>query len=86
MARTARKHSDISSVDALWALIQSQTSSVRETLYKRVIEAEEKRKTQQQEEFVRKSLTKALAELNDAKDNIKRLPNARDLFEIMDAK
>ncbi len=76
----------ISSVDALWALIQSQTSSVRETLYKRVIEAEEKRKTQQQEEFVRKSLTKALAELNDAKDNIERLPNARDLFEIMDAK
>ena len=75
-----------SSVDALWALIQSQTSSVRETLYKRIIEAEEKRKTQQQEEFVRKSLTKALAELNDAKDNIERLPNARDLFEIMDAK
>ena len=55
-------------------------------MYKRIIEAEEKRKTQQQEEFVRKSLTKALAELNDAKDNIERLPNARDLFEIMDAK
>lgn len=76
----------ISTVDALWTLIQSQTSSVRDALYKRVLEAEEKRKTSQQEECVKKSLTRAFSELADVGGNLDNLPDARDLFKIMDAK
>lgn len=78
--------SNISSVDALWALIQSQTKTVKEALYKKVLAAEEKRKTSQQEEFVRKSLTQAFTELNNAKGNLDQLPDARELFKMMDEK
>ena len=76
--------SNISPVDALWALIQSQTKTVKEALYKKVLAAEEKRKTSQQEEFVRKSLTQAFTELNNAKGNLDQLPDARELFKMMD--
>ena len=75
--------SNISPVDALWALIQSQTKTVKEALYKKVLAAEEKRKTSQQEEFVRKSLTQAFTELNNAKGNLDQLPDARELFKMM---
>lgn len=78
--------SNISPVDALWALIQSQTKTVKEALYKKVLAAEEKRKTSQQEEFVRKSLTQAFTELNNAKGNLDQLPDARELFKMMDEK
>ena len=78
--------SNISPVDALWALIQSQTKTVKEALYKKVLAAEEKRKTSQQEEFVRNSLTQAFTELNNAKGNLDQLPDARELFKMMDEK
>ena len=78
--------SNISPADALWALIQSQTKTVKEALYKKVLAAEEKRKTSQQEEFVRKSLTQAFTELNNAKGNLDQLPDARELFKMMDEK
>ena len=78
--------SNISPVDALWALIQSQTKTVKEALYKKVLAAEEKKKTSQQEEFVRKSLTQAFTELNNAKGNLDQLPDARELFKMMDEK
>lgn len=78
--------SNISSADALWALIQSQTNSVREALYKKVLAAEEKRKTKQQEKYVSKSLNQAFTELNNAKDDLDQLPDARDLFKMMDEK
>ena len=78
--------SNISPVDALWALIQSQTKTVKEALYKKVLAAEEKRKTSQQEEFVRKSLTQAFTELNNAKGNLDQLPDARELFKMIDEK
>ena len=51
----------ISTVDALWTLIQSQTKTVREALAKRFIEEDVLTETQQQ--MVRRSLTKAFEEL-----------------------
>lgn len=76
--------SKISSVDALWTLIQEQTQSVRDALYHRMVETNELRKTHHQQEYVRKSLSRAFNELNDAKASNKELPDARDLFKLMD--
>ena len=75
---------NISSTDALWALIQSQTKSVREALYRRMIESENDKKTLRQQEYVRKSLKKALDELKEAKASNQNLPDARSLFKLMD--
>ena len=64
----------ISAVDALWALIQSQTKTVREALAKRFIEEDVLTETQQQ--MVRRSLTKAFEELYSGE--VKK--DARTLF------
>lgn len=76
--------SNISSVDALWTLIQGQTQSVRDALYHRMVEANKSRETNQQQEYVRKSLCRAFDELKEAKTSDKKLPDARDLFRLMD--
>lgn len=64
---------EISTVDALWVLIQSQTKAVRKALAKRLIAEEEKTKAQQA--MVKKSLAKAFDELNSgqAKHNARKL-------------
>ena len=54
--------SNISSVDALWTLIQGQTQSVKDALFRRMIEAEESKKTCQQQQYIRKSLNRAFNE------------------------
>lgn len=76
--------SNISSVDALWTLIQGQTQSVRDALYHRMVEANKSRETNQQQEYVRKSLCRAFDELKEANASDKKLPDARDLFRLMD--
>lgn len=64
---------NISTVDALWVLIQSQTKAVRKALVKRIIAEEERTKAQQA--MVKKSLTKAFDELNSgqAKHDARKL-------------
>jgi len=64
---------NISTVDALWVLIQSQTKAVRKALVKRLIAEEERTKAQQA--MVKKSLTKAFDELNSgqAKHDARKL-------------
>jgi len=64
----------ISTVDALWTLIQSQKKTVREALAKRFIEEDVLTETQQQ--MVRRSLTKAFEELYSGE--VKK--DARTLF------
>lgn len=54
---------EISPVDALWVLIQSQTKAVRKALAKRLIEEEQAAKTKQ-ETFVKDTLTRAFDELH----------------------
>ena len=65
---------EISTVDALWVLIQSQTKAVRKALAKRLLAEEEVARVQKTN--VRKSMTKAFDELNSGQ--IKH--NARELF------
>ena len=65
---------EISTVDALWVLIQSQTKAVRKALAKRLLAEEEVSRVQKAN--VRKSMTKAFDELNSSQ--IKH--NARELF------
>ena len=74
---------NISSVDALWALIQGQTQSVKDALYKRMEEANRQRKTLQQQQYVSKSLKRAFAELEEARTANMELPDATDLFKLI---
>lgn len=56
----------ISSLDALWALIQSQPKKVRDALLKRMCEADKQAETRRQEEYVRETLTRAIADVHEA--------------------
>lgn len=54
------KKREISTIDALWVLIQGQTKSVQKALAKRLLEEEQK--TKAQKTIVKQSLTKAFDE------------------------
>ena len=68
----------ISTVDALWTLIQGQTKSVQKALIKRLLE--EAPNANAQKEMVKKSLTQAFDELHSGQ--IKN--DARSLFSKSD--
>ena len=68
---------DISMVDALWALIQNQSKSVRKALVKRILDEYEQQLTMAQQQMVKDSLTRAFDELYSGKVH----HNARDLFK-----
>ena len=67
---------EISTVDALWVLIQSQTKAVRKALAKRLLAEQEK--TNSQQAMVKASLTRAFDELHSGKVHH---DDARKLFE-----
>ena len=68
------QETEISTVDALWVLIQSQTKAVRKALTQRLLAEQDKTKVQQQ--MVKESLTKAFDELHSGKVH----HDARKLF------
>lgn len=74
----------ISTTDAIWTLIVSQSKSIQKTLAKRLEAhlAEEKRMAQ--EKYVRDTLTSALNEVRKAEAEGRELPDARLLFDHMD--
>lgn len=74
----------ISTVDALWTLIMSQSKSIQKTLSKRLDAhlTEEKRLTQ--EKYVRDTLTSAINELRTAEAEGRELPDARLLIEQLE--
>ena len=65
---------DISTVDALWVLIQSQSKRVRKALIERILADQSKTKTQRR--MVEESLTRAFDELHSGKVH----HDARKLF------
>ena len=75
---------NISPADALWTLIQGQTQSVKDALYQRMKEANRQRQTSQQQQYVSKSLKRAFAELEEARTSNMELPDASDLFKLID--
>ena len=58
---------NISKVDALWVLIQSQTKAVRKALTERLLAERSKTKTKAQQQMVKDSLTRAFDELHSGK-------------------
>ena len=66
--------SEMTTVDALWVLIQSQTKAVRKALTERLLAEQDKTKVQKA--MVRESLTRAFAELHSGKVH----HDARKLF------
>lgn len=75
---------NINPADALWALIQGQTQSVKDALYQRMKEANRQRLTLQQQQYVSKSLKRAFAELEEARTSNMELPDASDLIKLID--
>ena len=65
---------EISTVDALWVLIQGQTKAVRKALMERLLA--EQSTTKSQKAMVRESLTRAFDELHSGKVH----HDARKLF------
>ena len=65
---------EISTVDALWVLIQSQSKRVRKALIERILADQSKTKTQRR--MVEESLTRAFDELHSGKVH----HDARKLF------
>ena len=66
--------SEMTTVDALWVLIQSQTKAVRKALTERLLAEQDKTKVQKM--MVRESLTRAFDELHSGKVH----HDARKLF------
>ena len=71
---TTTQSSEISAVDALWALIQRQTKAVRKELTQRLLAEQDSTKAQQK--MVKESLTRAFNQLHTGKVN----HDARNLF------
>ena len=67
---------EISTVDALWVLIQSQTKAVQKAVIQRILESQTSEKTKSQQMMVRESLTRAFDELHSGKVH----HDARKLF------
>ena len=59
----APQSQNISTVDALWVLIQSQTKAVRKALTERLLAERSQTKAQAQQNMVKDSLTRAFEEL-----------------------
>ena len=68
--------SEISTVDALWTLIQNQTKAVRTALAKRILADQVRQKRKAQEQMVKDSLTRAFDQLHSGKVH----HDARKLF------
>jgi hypothetical protein len=68
---------NISKVDALWVLIQSQTKAVRKALTERLLAEQSQAKAKAQQQMVKDSLTRAFDELHSGR--IHR--DARKLFD-----
>ena len=70
------KSQNISTVDALWVLIQSQTKAVRKALTERLLAERSQAKAKAQQQMVKESLTRAFDELHSGKAQ----RDARKLF------
>ena len=68
--------SEISTIDALWTLIQNQTKAVRNALAKRILADQVRQKRKAQEQMVKDSLTRAFDQLHSGKVH----HDARKLF------
>ena len=72
----ATQSQNISTVDALWVLIQSQTKAVRKALTERLLAERSQTKAKAQQQMVKESLTRAFDELHSGKAH----RDARKLF------
>lgn len=68
---------EISTVDALWTLIQGQTKTVRRALTNRLLAEQAKSETEKQQAMVKESLIRAFSELHAGKVH----HDARSLFK-----
>ena len=66
------------------SIINIMRKNVKDALYQRMEDANRQRKTLQQQQYVSKSLKRAFAELEEARTTNKELPDASDLFKLID--
>lgn len=75
MESTSNYQSNISPIDALWALYQSQTKRVRKAFRQRIIAEENEDKANAQNAMLKDSMTRAFDELHSglAKHDARKL-------------
>ena len=68
---------EISTVDALWVLIQNKTKAVQKALIQRILASQKSEKTKAQQKMVKESLTRAFDELHSGKvhHDARRIPS-----------
>lgn len=69
--------SKMSTVDALWVLIQNQSKAVRKELAERMLTQQEQAKTEKQQMMVEESLTRAFEQLRSGRVH----HDARNMFK-----
>ena len=71
----------MSTIDALWTLIQSQPKAIRKALTQRLIKSDVEAETYRQQQMMKQSINRAFAELAETKRTGKQLPSAWDLLK-----
>ena len=71
----------MSTIDALWTLIQSQPKAIRKALTQRLIKSDVEAETYRQQMMMKQSIDRAFSELAEAKRTGRKLPDARNLFK-----
>lgn len=74
----------LDTTEALWSLIIGQKKSVQKTLADRLTVLLKENKRKAQEKYVRESLTRALAEVRQAREEGRSLPDARSLLDELE--
>lgn len=74
----------VSTADAIWSLILSQSKSFQKSLAKRLDAHLAEQKRLAEEKYVRDTLTSAMKEVRQAEDEGRELPDACLLFDHMD--
>lgn len=80
MTTTMRiSNTPVSTIDALWSLIQSQPKRVQQAIERKFKEREGE--AERQKRYVKGTLTRSLRELELAKQGKVKLEDAKDLFK-----
>ena len=84
--RHTSNQSLMSTIDALWTLIQNQPKAIRKALVQRIVKSDIDAETYRQQQMMKKSLDRAFAELAEVKRTGKQLPNAWELLKDLKEK
>lgn len=83
MAVAVEMHNNtlMSTIDALWALIQNQPKAIRKALVQRIVKSDVEAEAYRQQMMMKQSIDRAFSELAETRRTGRKLPDARNLFK-----